>query len=97
MAPRSSAALQLAAEFVDDRKTALLLTDGTGRARVAAASSAGADRAATGAAGVGQALAAAFRHAFLPDGYPASVSSDYLGECDRLQLFCAFAFLQSPA
>ena len=80
MAPRSEAAQQLAVEWADGRPTAVLLSDG-GRARVAAASSGGEGGAATGAAGgVQQAVAAAFRHAFLPDGYPASVSSDYLGE-----------------
>lgn len=74
MPARSSAAQQLAVEYVGDSKTSKLLLAG-GRARLDAAGSGGA-----AAAGVGSALRAAFRHAFLPDGYPASVSSDYLSE-----------------
>lgn len=78
MPARSSAAQQLALEYVGDSKTSkLLLADG--RARVDAATGR-AEGGATAAAGVGAALRAGFRHAFLPDGYPASVSNDYLSE-----------------
>lgn len=87
MPPRSSTA-QLAVEYVGDAKTSKVLI-AAGGARVEAASGAGGG----GGTSVGPALRAAFRHAFLPDGYPASVSSDYLsawvsglGVCGKLLL-----------
>ncbi len=76
MPPRSSAAQQLAVEYVGDTRTCRMLL-ANGQARVDAASGSAES---TAGGGVGPALRAAFRHAFLPDGYPASVSSDYLGK-----------------
>lgn len=76
MPPRSSSTAQLAVEFVGDAKASRLLLT-AGGARVEDASGAEGGGGGT-AASVGPALRAAFRHAFLPDGYPASVSSDYL-------------------